>query len=309
MAELLPSWDTHDVASLRRFAAIRLIALDLDGTLVRPLTSDVYDTILKLQLGLSRQGVYVTIATGRTFEGVTRLLGDWGAQKDIPLILYNGSIVLSRHPLKTLSAAQIELSALDFVLGVCRKVGVTVLSYAFALEGTPLFERAHKTERVFGWTHGNRVDRELNGLRITWMDEWKAGSLPAPTAILIDVSKDSESAAYVVASLNLRPEISVTKSGAAYLEVRPRGSNKATALALVADYLGVDRAESLALGDNDNDVEVLRWCGTGVTISGASEGALAASDFVCRHGVAEGAVETLRLVKQAHRYFPGTKRS
>jgi len=274
-----------------------------------PLTSDVYDTILKLQLGLSRHGVYVTIATGRTFEGVLRLLGDWGAQKEIPLILYNGSIVLSRHPLKTLSEAQIDLSALDFVLGVCRQFGVTVLSYAFALEVTPLFENAHKTERVFGWTHGKRVEREVNGLPITWVNEWKTGSLPTPTAILIDISEDSDCAAKVIASLQMRPEITVTKSGPAYLEIRPRGSNKATALALVADYLGVDRSESLALGDNDNDVEVLRWCGTGVTISGASERAIAASDFVCRHGVAEGAVETLRLVKQAHRYFPSAKRS
>src|SRR5437870_12971278 len=35
MPDFLPSWDTHDVESLREFARIRLIAVDLDGTMLR----------------------------------------------------------------------------------------------------------------------------------------------------------------------------------------------------------------------------------------------------------------------------------
>ncbi|MGD0581221.1 MAG: HAD-IIB family hydrolase, partial [Bryobacteraceae bacterium] len=96
--------------------------------------------------------------------------------------------------------------------------------------------------------------------------------------------------------------VSCTASGTRYIEVRPVGSDKGAALARAAELLGILREQVLAIGDSDNDVEMLRWAGVGVSVAGASAMALAGSRFVCRHAVVAGVIEVLRLIRQARRY-------
>ena len=55
----------------------------------------------------------------------------------------------------------------------------------------------------------------------------------------------------------------------AWLDLAPEGVSKASALADVAERLGVDRANVLAIGDGRNDTEMIRWAGRGVAMGQA----------------------------------------
>ena len=57
----------------------------------------------------------------------------------------------------------------------------------------------------------------------------------------------------------------------AWLDIAPEGVNKATALAEVAEGLGVSAADVLAFGDGRNDIEMLRWAGRGLAIGDAPD--------------------------------------
>jgi len=124
-----------------------------------------------------------------------------------------------------------------------------------------------------------------------------------PSAILIDTSERPSAATTIEKFISETGAVTVTRSGTKYLEVRPKGSNKGVALQCAGDFLGLSRDEVLALGDNDNDIEMLEGAGIGVAVSEASPAAVASADYICRKGVAEGAVEVLRLVKHARHYF------
>ncbi|MFT4215927.1 MAG: HAD family hydrolase [Micropruina sp.] len=71
-----------------------------------------------------------------------------------------------------------------------------------------------------------------------------------------------------------------TMSGASWIEVARAGVTKASALAEVAAGLGIDATGVVAVGDNVNDVEMLRWAGCGVAVANATPEALAAADLV-----------------------------
>jgi hydroxymethylpyrimidine pyrophosphatase-like HAD family hydrolase len=58
------------------------------------------------------------------------------------------------------------------------------------------------------------------------------------------------------------------------------GVSKASGLARVAEELGVDRADVLAIGDGRNDIEMLRWAGRGVAMGQAVEEVKEAADGV-----------------------------
>lgn len=54
--------------------------------------------------------------------------------------------------------------------------------------------------------------------------------------------------------------------GDGYLEVVPTGADKGSALAYIADKLGVPRSEVVAFGDGANDITMVEWAGTGVAV-------------------------------------------
>jgi hydroxymethylpyrimidine pyrophosphatase-like HAD family hydrolase len=82
------------------------------------------------------------------------------------------------------------------------------------------------------------------------------------------------------------------------VEGLPCGVDKGRGLAWLAGYLGIPQSEVMAVGDNDNDIPMIEWAGLGVAMGQASEGALAAADWVApdlEHDGAAVAVEKFIL--------------
>jgi phosphoglycolate phosphatase len=78
------------------------------------------------------------------------------------------------------------------------------------------------------------------------------------------------------------------------IHLMARGAGKATALARVLAPLGGSLADAVALGDGDNDVQMLRGAGFGVSFPSGSPRARAAADYVTRKSYASGFVEGLK---------------
>jgi hydroxymethylpyrimidine pyrophosphatase-like HAD family hydrolase len=68
---------------------------------------------------------------------------------------------------------------------------------------------------------------------------------------------------------------------------------KEGALRMVAGELGVEREQVMAIGDNANDIGMLRWAGIGVAMANASAEALAVADVVTDHHDADGAAKAI----------------
>ncbi|MBQ8404631.1 MAG: HAD family hydrolase [Clostridia bacterium] len=85
-----------------------------------------------------------------------------------------------------------------------------------------------------------------------------------------------------------------------YAEISTFGHNKATAIARVCDYYGVDVSHSIAMGDSGNDDEMVKFAGIGVAMGNATENIKAVADFVtlnCEDGGVAYALEKFVLGK------------
>lgn len=76
----------------------------------------------------------------------------------------------------------------------------------------------------------------------------------------------------------------------------PLGASKGAGVAWLLQRLGVDPAACMALGDGENDVEMLRLCGLGVAMGNAGPPALAAADAITAANDADGVAAAI------HRY-------
>lgn len=74
-------------------------------------------------------------------------------------------------------------------------------------------------------------------------------------------------------------------------EILPKGVHKGVSIDKMVEYLGVDRAKTVAVGDYDNDVGMLKSAGLGIAVANASKAALDAADVVTvsneEHAIAE----------------------
>jgi Cof subfamily protein (haloacid dehalogenase superfamily) len=295
MPRPLPNYKEFDLDSLRPFSEIRLVALDLDGTLLDSNKPELPKKVLELARSLKsvKYGVRITIATGRTLTGARSLLDTLPILNDTPVILYNGSLVLKRK-YDVLYRKTIPAVTFQRIIELSSRFKVKVIAYFCEWLG----ENGPK-EHAFGWSSLDRPRLEHNKMPVKWLDWDKIESTITPSAIVIHTAGQTKAISRLGSELNKIDDISYTLSGTAYIEVRPKNSNKGIALKYAGERLKLNRKHVLAIGDNDNDAEMLSWAGIGVVVDSASDLATKSSDYIAHGGIIDGAIEVLNLVRIA----------
>lgn len=254
--------------------AIRLIALDLDGTLLD--SRGQLSARNRAAVASARAaGVSVALVTGRRFRDARPLALELGL--DVPVISHNGALTKHAHSLETVSAILMPVGAARAVVRLGRAhgaaalvsddhVGAGLLVYDHLSEGnTALAKYIAWSRRVVGEEAARAIRR------VPSLDEYLdhdplhvafSGGCAAMER-LADVMR-RELGAAVRLLLTLYP-----KTDFALLDVLHPEASKGAGLAAVAAEQGLGREEVLAVGDNFNDLEMLEWAGTGVVMGNA----------------------------------------
>src|ERR1700688_1364117 len=153
MPELLPAWDTADIRDLDRFSRIRLIALDVDGTLLQQSADDVASAvrILSRRLRHADRDVHLTIATGRALAGIRHLARALNPDRDVPVVVYNGALVVLPRKGRSLYHLTIPGDATVAVFRLAQEYNLTALAYT--VEESPMNTESEPIlEAVYGWS-------------------------------------------------------------------------------------------------------------------------------------------------------------
>jgi Cof subfamily protein (haloacid dehalogenase superfamily) len=245
---------------------LRLLALDLDGTLlsdrleIHPLDRAAVEAAIDA-------GVAVVLVTGRTFASARPYAQTLGLRG--PMINFHGAIIRDLETAQVLYRCELGVEAQRRVLEYAEARDWHVNAYvddeiytARVRPEADLYSRvAGVAYRVVGplsrWVHAG-----ASKMVIVEPDE---GQVPG---------RIRELAAW------LDGEARVTRSLPWFIDVVNPAVSKAAALASVAERLDVAQSEVCAIGDNLNDLEMLRWAGVGVAMGSAPPEVRAAADLV-----------------------------
>jgi Cof subfamily protein (haloacid dehalogenase superfamily) len=250
---------------------VRLVAIDMDGTLLPTFAQALTTRTARALKAAQQAGITVVIATGRRTAYTAPLLEGHGLRADMPLITSNGAVV------RTLGGDAIDCSHLASrvargLCGLLRPFGAVVFTFdrlgrrELVLED---LDQAHG--RIALWVEANRnaieVVKPLEDALIDGEDPIQgmaAGNLSQMRKAEQAV-KASEWAGCCECVKTEYPgrDLSI-------LDLLPQGVSKGSALERLAAHLGVDRKETMAIGDNWNDVEMLEWAGQGVMMGNAA---------------------------------------
>lgn len=283
---------------LAPFSHIHLIAFDLDGTLLKAPEQAPGERVKQLGGSARRFGTRLTVATGRTLTGAQNTLSALGDLGSTPIILYNGSLVIQPGPRRIVAHRQISSGLVNEVLQVARKSEANIFIYSVNADEAEFNAELSDWETVLYSGNLPLPDREFNGMPVLALDEVEVITPATAILILLDANNDHTA---LQATLRALPGISVTSSGHRYIEIRPSGSSKAAGMEDIIRSLGLKQSDVLAVGDNDNDVELLEWAGIGVAVNGASPSAISVSNYISHYGAERAAIEVLDLVRRAKR--------
>jgi Cof subfamily protein (haloacid dehalogenase superfamily) len=260
-------------------SAPRLVALDIDGTLFTnvPSTGVVEETISPAVVEAVRRaydaGAHVVLATGRSTFGISHvwdLLGLPPAGTQVLSVASNGSVIFSYPPVEVLST--VTFDAREIVKMLLEEVP----GAAVAVEEIGV---GYRINRAF-------PEGEITG-RMTLQSVDELVAEPVTRVIIRDPHSSEEEFLQLAEKLGLQGT-NYFIGWTAWLDIAPEGVSKASALADVAERLGVAQADVLAIGDGRNDIEMLRWAGRGVAMGQAPLEVQMAADDVTETAAADG---------------------
>jgi len=255
--------------------AIRLLALDLDGTLLNRRGQISERNRLAIDK-VREKGVRVAVVTGRRFRDSRPIALELGL--DVPLIAHNGALTKHARTLETVAVLPLSLDAAKEALRVGREAGAdALLSDDHEGLGVLVFDHlsgdnaaVHKyvawARQIHGDEDGRDAVRQVESLEIYLDHE------PVHLAFSGTCSQMDRLSELLHFQMGDRVKLLCTKyeeQDFSLLDVVNPAASKGAGVAAAAAEFGIPPAEIMAIGDNYNDLEMLLLAGTGVVMANA----------------------------------------
>ncbi len=259
---------------------IKLIATDLDNTLLDT-RGKIPESTAALLHQAAEKGVLTAVATGRCYPSALEAARTIGART--PVICYNGSLIKWGDTGQVLHKSYIYPEDIRRVSEFCHQNDLYLQCYDY--DDVLIIEEM---------CDGARIDPDLQTVGCREVGDLRLFADLHPTPKMLIVEQPEKVPARLLELEGRFPQLSFCQSQPWLIEVMPKDAGKGKALAHLAGLMGVEQQEVMALGDNTNDLPMLRWAGLGVVVGNGVEAAKAEADYVCTAERSLGVEEALK---------------
>ncbi len=274
---------------------IKLIALDLDGTLLtskKELSTDSKEILERA----AEEGIEVVISTGRPLCGV---FNNIRSIKGLRYIIYgNGAAIYDLKEECELYQDCMDLESSHNIIEEIAKFDV--LQDVF-VEGQPfvdasrlgVIELMNTSDEVKDYLRKTRVGVES---LLTYIKESKGH--PQKIAVNFKTNEDGIllHRNQVVEITKCYPQFVVVSGAGGNVEITNTTATKGNALVKLAELLGISVEETMAVGDSENDLDMIQKAGFSVAMANSEESVLESADFITKSNDEEGVAFALQQI-------------
>ena len=247
----------------------RVIALDLDGTLTnhdKVVTPKTQDCLLKAQA----HGAIVVLASGRPTYGIKPVadclrLAEHGGY----ILSYNGGKIINWKEKKEIFSQHLPADVIPVIYQYAKEKNHALLGYAGEEIVTEMPDDKYVHE-----------ESRINKMNIRQVDHLPDHLEAQPTKLLMTGDPADMKLAEEELSHLLGERMDVFRSAPFFLELVPKGIDKAQSLLRLLQELQLTPADMIAFGDGYNDLSMLRLAGMGVAMENAAPEVKAEADYV-----------------------------
>ncbi len=287
----------------------RMVAIDLDGTLLRKDGTMGERTRRALQAAVKR-GIKVVICTGRRFRTTLPVLAE--LQLAVPVIVHGGQLIKDADTHETLHhhylPQELSLGAVKFL----KAHGATPIVYVdLFTQGIDIHLDNERDGHPFHlkYLERNRAHCHFVG---------DVTSVFCPQTIHIGALADRASLERLDVRLEREFGSSIrhlvmnnTNDEGAFLEIMTPGNSKWRALSVLINAAGFAPEQVICIGDEVNDLEMIRHAGLGVAMGNATPAIKAVADYITRTNEEDGVAYVVEqfVLKETENDPPRTQRS
>ncbi len=278
------------MATKEQIEKIRIIATDLDGTLLNADGMLSERTAAALKRARSR-GFHFVASTGRAFHTIPDFIKKTEGMEY--MVTSNGARVVRMPSGETLSESLLSAEDVEHVM-------------PWISDGTHLIE-IFTEGRVY---MDQRCMDDLAGFGITsaWSQHYRRTTrIPVPDCLelartapdrieninIMFSPADEDKRLAMAAELQRLPGLNVVSSAAHNIAIGSRRTSKAGGLLQVARYYGLGLENVIAFGDSTNDRHMIESCGIGVAMGNAADEVKEAADLIAPPNTEDGVARVL----------------
>lgn len=260
----------------------RAIALDLDGTLTnhdKVVTPRTRQALLKAQ----EQGAIIILASGRPTYGIVPVAECLELEKRGGYILsYNGGNIVNAKTGEKLFSQFLPDAVIPILYKYAKEKNHALLGYA----GNEIITEMPDDPYV-------KEESRINKMNIRKVDNLFETLEPHPTKLLMtgdptDMIKAEEELVEI-----LGEKMDIFRSAPFFLELVPKGIDKAQSLLRLLSKINLTPADLIAFGDGYNDLSMLKLAGVGVAMANAAPEVRADADYVTLSNEEDGVAAAL----------------
>lgn len=260
----------------------RMIVLDLDGTLTNS-EKIITERTKKALFTAQEQGVKVVLASGRPTYGIVPLAKKLELERYGSYILsFNGAKIINCQTKEVVFQRTLPAELIPTLIDLADKYQVDFLTY--------------KEEDILA-SNGNspyvKIESKINKMPVRAMESPKETiTFPIPKILMVG---EGEYMASVEPKIQEATHelLSVYRSEPYFLEIMPKGIDKATSLERLLECTGIRREEMIACGDGFNDLSMIQYAGLGVAMENAQNLVKQYADYITSSNDEDGVAKVV----------------
>ncbi len=244
---------------------IKLVVTDIDGTIYTPsmgITKEIKDCFKRLE----QNNVKLVIATGRTFKSTKGMAEKFSVQ--VPLICYQGALVADFNG-EIWDAKYYNETTARKVINDLRERKVHMNVYVddqLYVEEDDDYIKEYIKDKMIDY----KVVRSFDELKMDKLNK----------VLAIDNDKNLINSLVRELGEKYKEDTFVVKSTDYFCEIANKDATKGNSVRFLAEKWGLKLGEVLAIGDQNNDIDMIKVAGTGIAMGNGTQEIRKEADFV-----------------------------
>lgn len=264
-----------------------VIALDLDGTLTNH-NKEVTPRTRQALMQAAKDGGIIVLASGRPTYGIEPVAHCLDLERNGGYILsYNGGKIVDWKTKRELYAKHLPDDVIPIIYHYATEKGYALLGYV----GNQIVTEKPEDPYV-------KEESRINKMEIRCVDHLPSALEAHPTKLLLTGKPDDMLHAEAELSDLLAARMDVFRSAPFFVELVPKGIDKAQSLERLLQHLGLSAANLITFGDGYNDMSMIKYANIGVAMANAAPELRAIADFVTTSNDEDGVAVFLEKMRQ-----------